>query len=367
MRDEWKTDDSLTRQLLGTGPWTLSSTPGARGEALRVDRVWFLNNGWMHTRKGHGRWAADAANGGRVKVKVCGRETSMKLTASGGQWKLAPYNEAEGGIAGVLEADKKAIAAWDRPVSGGGGGNGAEGLAERIVGSGPYRGKGLSGEAYFLRAGVLQVPGGAFSKYTWWHAMDETRVRWATTEEAARDGGGDSLVVPFSDCFVIRMPKRGVLSAVMGGGSGDGELPALYGDGVEAASAEWILRPAATQCADVCAGLSLRRLTPSDKAASPLARAVEGCCGWSWAGFGGLKFLAGGQLVSPWGGGVWGAPPEAQGAGQPALLAEFAGSKHLLRARVGAGGAVTSMESRRCADNDPAHVQLTDGVAKIGA
>ena len=68
-----------------------------------------------------------------------------------------------------------------------------------------------------------------------------------------------------------------------------------------------------------------------------------------------------------WGEGTWGAPPEAQGAGQPALLAEFAGSKHLLRARVGAGGAVTSMESRRCADNDPAHVQLTDGVAKIGA
>jgi len=111
MRDEWKTEDSLTQQLLGTGPWTLSSTPGARGEALRVDRVWFLNNGWMHTRKGHGRWAADAANGGRIKVKVCGRETSMRLSTSGGQWKLAPYNEAEGGIAGVLEADKKAIAA----------------------------------------------------------------------------------------------------------------------------------------------------------------------------------------------------------------------------------------------------------------
>ena len=64
---------------------------------------------------------------------------------------------------------------------------------------------------------------------------------------------------------------------------------------------------------------------------------------------------------------MWGAPPEAQGGREPALLAEFAGSKHLLRARVGANGEVRSMESRRCADNDPAHVALTDGAARVQA
>ena len=87
---------------------------------------------------------------------------------------------------------------------------------------------------------------------------------------------------------------------------------------------------------------------------------------------GGLKFLAGGQLVSPWGAAVArrrGAGGAA-GAGQPARRArEFAGSKHLLRSRVGAGGAVTSMESRRCADNDPAHVGVGrggEGVRGVG-
>ena len=155
----------------------------------------------------------------------------------------------------------------------------------------------------------------------------------------------------------------------MGGGSGDGDLPALYGDGVEAASAEWILRPAATQCADVCAGLALRRLTPSDKAAASGSRARGG--GLLRVVVGGLRrpeVLGGRAASSRRGAAACGARRRRRGAqGQPALLAEFAGSKHLLRARVGAGGAVTSMESRRCADNDPAHVQLTDGVAKIGA
>ena len=83
----------------------------------------------------------------------------MQLTASGGQWKLAPYNEAEGGIAGVLEADKKAIAAWDRPVSSGGGGNGAEGLAERIVGSGTLPRQGAPpARAYFPARGRAAGP-----------------------------------------------------------------------------------------------------------------------------------------------------------------------------------------------------------------
>jgi hypothetical protein len=58
---------------------------------------------------------------------------------------------------------------------------------------------------------------------------------------------------------------------------------------------------------------------------------------------------------------VWGAPPEAQRGSSPALLAEFAGQQHLLRARVGSGGRVTAMESTRCHDNDRAHVALAGG------
>jgi hypothetical protein len=118
----------------------------------------------------------------------------------------------------------------------------------------------------------------------------------------------------------------------------------------------------ATRCEDPCAGLTLRKLTPADSAASGLARSVAGCCGWSWAGFGGFSFEADGRLITPWGGGVWGAPPESQATGKkPALLAEFAGSKHLLRARLGqpvnGKRTVSGFESTRCADNDVAQVR----------
>ena len=39
-----------------------------------------------------------------------------------------------------------------------------------------------------------------------------------------------------------------------------------------------------------------------------------GCCNFAWSGFGGLKFLRDGALETPWGKGLWGAPPEAQQA-----------------------------------------------------
>ena len=94
--------------------------------------------------------------------------------------------------------------------------------------------------------------------------------------------------------------------------------------------------------------------------------AAAGCCGWAWAGFGGLQFNKGGDLVTPWGQGRWGAPPEAQSGDKPALLAEFAGFKHLLRVTLerGADGTVRlgrNMQSRRCSDNDPSSIHLTSG------
>lgn len=45
-----------------------------------------------------------------------------------------------------------------------------------------------------------------------------------------------------------------------------------YGKDVSADSVEWILKPAATICKDVCTGFSLRKLTDADRKASLLAR-----------------------------------------------------------------------------------------------
>ena len=84
---------------------------------------------------------------------------------------------------------------------------------------------------------------------------------------------------------------------------------------------------------------------------------------------GGLKFLPNGDLVTPWGRGLWGAPPEAQSGRQPALLAEFAGFKHLLKANLehGSDGKVRagrSMSSTRCSDNDRSGVALASGTPR---
>jgi len=168
---------------------------------------------------------------------------------------------------------------------------------------------------------------------------------------------------------VLRLPPTPgarLLDALGLGGGAGGAPPLRYEAGSEKRSLEWILHPPATVCEDPCAGLSLRKLTASDAAGSPLARqlisaaeSAEGPISWTWAGFGGFKFEAGGKLTTPWGGGIWGAPPEAQDAKGPALLAEFAGMKHLLRARVSAG-AVRGMQSTRCSDNDRSIVGLFD-------
>ena len=134
-------------------------------------------------------------------------------------------------------------------------------------------------------------------------------------------------------------------------------LPPKYGAGVAEQQAEWVLQPGATLCEDVCAGMTLRKLTPEDRASSAAARSIEDCCGLSWAGFGGLQFKPGGELITPWGKGIWGAPPEAAKGNGAVLLAEFAGFKHLLRGTLegGADGKVRvgrHLSSTRCSDND---------------
>ena len=173
-------------------------------------------------------------------------------------------------------------------------------------------------------------------------------------------------VAHFTDCWVMRFPEGGVKGMMSFLGSADvDEPPPRYGDGIAARQAEWILQPAATLCQDVCAGLTLRKLTSSDRANSVVARSIEDCCGWSWAGFGGLKFHPNGEMTTPWGKGIWGAPPEAQTGREGSILAEFAGFKHLVKATlVSSGSGVKvqgSMSSTRCSDNDRSTVNLASG------
>lgn len=253
------------------------------------------------------------------------------------------------------------LALWAAPVH-----TVSDDLAQRVEGSGPYRGP-KAGAIYLLRAGVLQAVGGMYNAYTRWRAHGDGH-----TVSLSR-GGGDELVAHFVDCWVIRFPESAsLLGGLLGGGGGNNlsaPMPERYGAGIAARNAEWIIQPAAQLCQDVCAGLTLRKLTSADRAASVAAQSIEDCCGWSWAGFGGLKFLPNGELVSPWGRGVWGAPPEAQSSGQVAILAEFAGSKHLLKGSLEtrADGSLAMgrhLQSRRCADNDMASIALTSGTTR---
>jgi len=82
--------------------------------------------------------------------------------------------------------------------------------------------------------------------------------------------------------------------------------------------------------------------TADELAASPLARRVEGSR-WSWSGVAGFEFARGGELVTPWGKGVWGLVSKAAGgADDPSkdaqvkacadcLFADFANANHNVR------------------------------------
>ena len=399
-------EHEVAGRLLGTGPWLLSGGSAAGGSAYRLEKLWVLANGWLVSSKGHGRWGLLERRGGGgggasrpladfesgvVVLKICAKTIVVRLQRDKGEWTL--WEAASGGGGGsqvaTLEQSADVLARWDAPVV-----RPSDPLEERVEGSGPYRGS-HAGQVVLLRAGVLHATGGAYNAHTRWRALGGTKrqavVLGGPTDvemDVAVHGGGaasarlpwrpapgsKAVVADFTDCWVLRFPGADdgplgrALGSLIGGASSSREPaseppPPKYGSGVSARQAEWILQPVASLCQDVCAGLTLRKLTAADRAASALARSVEGCCGWSWAGFGGLKFEPNGRLVTPWGHGVWGAPPEMQRGSSGALLAEFAGHKHLLRVQLDAArnAAGRRMQSTRCADNDQSPIVLTDG------
>ena len=361
---------AVASKLLGTGPWMLSGRDGGSG-AYRLEKMWILNNGWLNSGKGHGRWGLLPKKGGgdgyeddAVVLQICQRRITVKAVFSASEaWTLVDADDATH-VIGKLEAPAEALELWRQPVL-----TPTSELAARVEGSGPFRG-GSTGAIVLLRAGVLAAEGGPYMRHTRWRALEASSGR-----EAIALGGADlgaeasthAITADFTDCWILRFPERragGLLPAAEPAGR-----PPRYGDGVSARSAEWILQPSATLCKDVCAGLTLRPMTDADHAGSIAARSLEGCCGFSWAGFGGMKLEPNGVLKTPWGSGRWGAPPEAQGTDEGAFLAEFAGFKHLVRVRITseAGGkrAHKQMQSTRCSDNDRSNVMVTDGEPKL--
>ena len=355
----------MAAKLLGTGPWLLAGSDG--GRSYRLEKMWILNHGFLLSSKGHGRWGEDAG-GGYLTFATCGMKLRLKLVISAdGKWTLVTE---EATAVATLEASPEQVSMWAaEPVV-----VPTDELSRRIEGSGPYKGA-KAGQLYLLRGGVLQASNGAYNRFARWRAHgDGHTVSFHTV------GSSEVVVAHFTDCWVLRFPEMStsgrLLSGLLGGddslnsgGNLSAPIPPRYGAGVSERSAEWIIQPAATLCTDVCAGLTMRKLTAADREKSAAARSIEECdCAFAWAGFGGLKFMKGGELVTPWGRGIWGAPPEAQGD-QPAIVAEFAGFKHLLRGTVertadGQLRAGKEWTSRRCADNDPARVNVVSGATR---
>lgn len=357
-RNEPLRSHPVASRLLGTGPWLLSGKGGGGGrggEAYRLEKMWILTNGWLGSSKGHGRWGLSRRSSGDgydeevVELSICHKRLRVRLRMNDQSWQLT---EADGNVVATLEQDLAVLNLWSSPPR-----VPRDELAARIEGSGPYR-SAKAGAIYVLRNGVLFALGGAYHRYTRWHTHgDGHRI---TLTQGGGGGASSDVDAHFTDCWVMRFAPSGGLANLLHPTDATA-LPPKYGAGIAEMQAEWITQPAATLCQDVCAGLTLRRLTSEDRAASSLARSVEDCCSWSWAGFGGLKFQPGGQLITPWGHGIWGAPPEAQADGQAALLAEFAGFKHLLRGKVQGGRLVGSLSSTRCSDNDRSTVSLNSG------
>ena len=332
-----------------------------------------------------------------VVLMICSLKVVVRLERGESGWSLWTVDDGKGGMSSQvakLEAPEEALRLWNAPIMPPG-----SVLAERVEGSGPYRGS-KAGSIVLLRAGVLHASGGAYSALTRWRVLGSARREAIVLGQAAdvemgvtlrNEGGGGggntwmpvsggrglgasgkAVVADFTDCWILRFPRPATEGlGIFGVSSSTADLatsdpPPRYGDGVTAHSAEWILQPHASLCKDVCAGLTLRPLTAADRSSSAVARSIEGCCSWSWAGFGGLKFESNGQLVTPWGSGQWGAPPEAQQGLSGAILAEFAGHKHLLRASLDASGqrAKDHMQSTRCADNDQATITKNSGTTR---
>jgi len=322
--------------LLGTGPWLFAgATPHG---AYRLEKVWFLAHGWMHSSKGYGRW--QPASESAVTIEICNMRLTVTTATGEGEWALL----AEGKEIARLKAKPVEVKVWQTTVAEMPSSN----LGRRVTATGPYQGS-RSGWLMLLRGGVLQAIG-KYQQYGHWREVA------GVPESIELIGAGKPVQVFFADCFVMRIPEEVSIPT-----SAEALTPPpKYGAGVAANNAEWILRPPASTCKDVCTGFTLRKLTPEDRAGSTLARAIENCCNMAWAGFGGMRFLSNGALETPWGSGTWGAPPEAQGR-HPKLLAEFAGSKHMLTLTTGLGEERIALQSYRCSDNDPAVVTMVSG------
>ena len=61
-RDHPLRSSAAAAKLLGTGPWRLSGKTGRTN--FRIDKVYLMANGWLTSRKGHGRWGLRAKAGG---------------------------------------------------------------------------------------------------------------------------------------------------------------------------------------------------------------------------------------------------------------------------------------------------------------
>lgn len=354
--------DAAAARVMGTGPWKLAGHSGkgrtrkGGGDAFRLERLFILGNGWLVSSKGHGRWGPAKGQAGRLQLEICGRSLVVTPLLGETAWELHAESGAVAGAIATLAAPDEAFRAWQGGASVGNGSPTFESteLTRRVEGSGPYQGA-VHGSVYLLREGVLLTEGGhggTMRGLTRWSPAGPKAVRLS--------GAGRAVVAHFSECWVLRLgPKPSDEAA---------PPPARYGPRVMEQSLEWIIRPPATMCTDVCGGLTLRKLTAADRAASAAARSAEGCCSFSWAGFGGLRFEPNGELTTPWGKGIWGAPPEEQSASGAALLAEFAGHQHLLTARVELRGEgakaelrVTGFDSVRCADNDKSRIGVDSG------
>jgi len=388
LRDHPLRSSTAAARLLGTGPWTVVGAARDRGQAFRIDKLYLMANGWLISRKGHGRWGLRRRAGGTgewdddvVVFSICGAvEIALRPTFGDDGWSLTSADGDAARAHGTLDAPPEALRAWQAlPVVAP-----TDALSLRIEGSGAYRGASWRGELLFLRAGVLRADGTPSLPYlvgrralglNRWVAVDDQRVALGSTQDddASLRSYRSGLHVAFHDCYALRFVRPPPSSAVAGGGGGGGgggaaELPPLppkYALKSEAESLEWIIKPKAASCVDPCAGLTLRALTADDRARSPLAQQLEACalpsCGLAWHGHAGLVFGAGGVLKTPWGGGVWGAPPDGQAGSRPAIYAEFAGQQHALRAQLNGRREVTGLESRRCSDNDAAAITITAG------
>ena len=201
-----------------------------RAPPARLEKLWFLAHGWVYSSKGYGRWGPTAGNHGTLSIHMC----NMQLTATPNLGAEAWTLSANGETMAWLQASEEVAGAWrstkpQEPKSE---------LGKRVVGTGPYQGS-KHGSLMLLRDGVLWAQG-KYDKYRQWREIE------GGGEVIELMGGGKPVLVRFTDCFIMRFVDAAAIPA------GAAVAPPKYGAGVTGDSAEWILRPDATTCKDVC-------------------------------------------------------------------------------------------------------------------